>query len=169
MPYYRCPKCGLLSHSVAGYSTAGVCANCSAALPAEAKLDVVSEPTTAVNRNIRAGLSAPAQARRVMSGLPVDETVQNRLALVVSELVTNSLRHAGLAAGDPIELRATRDNGTVLISVHDGGPGFEPRERRAEAPAGGGAGLSIVDSLADRWGVDQSPDGCTVWCLVATS
>ena len=33
MPYYRCPACGSLSHSVAVYSTAGVCATCAAELP----------------------------------------------------------------------------------------------------------------------------------------
>jgi hypothetical protein len=33
MPYYRCPECGLTTHSVAGYSTVGECASCAAPLP----------------------------------------------------------------------------------------------------------------------------------------
>ena len=38
MPYCRCPECGVLTHSVAGYSTLGVCASCAAPLPFEAPL-----------------------------------------------------------------------------------------------------------------------------------
>jgi hypothetical protein len=39
MPYYRCPECGLTTHSVAGYSTVGMCASCAASLPFEQRLD----------------------------------------------------------------------------------------------------------------------------------
>lgn len=169
MPYYRCPACGLLSHSVAVYSTTGACANCSAALPESAKLHVVSEPSPAVSRSIRSGLNAPAQARRAVNGLPLGGPARQRLALVVSELVTNSVRHAGLLAGDPIDLHMTSDNGNTWVSVHDRGPGFNPREQPPERRIGGGAGLNIVDELAEAWGVDQSPDGCTVWCAVGTA
>ena len=169
MPYYRCPACGLLSHSVAAYSTAGVCANCSAPLPEDAKLQVVSESVPTVSRSIRAGLDAPAQARHAVSSLPLREPVRDRLALVVSELVTNSLRHAGLAAGDPIELEMTAANGDVCVSVRDGGPGFERslRSRRRAAP--GGFGLAIVAKLAREWGVDRGPSGFEVWCAVDTA
>ena len=38
MPYYRCPECGLTTHSVAGYSTVGMCASCAAPLPNEPRL-----------------------------------------------------------------------------------------------------------------------------------
>jgi hypothetical protein len=38
MPYYRCPECGLTTHSVARYSTVGMCASCAAPLPFEAPL-----------------------------------------------------------------------------------------------------------------------------------
>jgi anti-sigma regulatory factor (Ser/Thr protein kinase) len=146
------------------YSTAGVCANCSAELPEDAKLDVVSESPTRLHRSFRAGLAAPAQARRAVSSLPLNEPVRDRLALLVAELVTNSLRHAGLAAGDPIELHVAGDNGHVRISVHDDGPGFSPSSRAAGA--NGGFGLAIVTSVAREWGVDRDADGCTVWCAV---
>jgi anti-sigma regulatory factor (Ser/Thr protein kinase) len=162
VPYYRCPVCGLLSHSVASYSTAGVCANCSAPLPEDAKLEVVTETMPPVHRGIRAGLAAPAEARRAISGLPLGEVARQRLALVVSELVTNALRHAGLAAGDPIDLDVTSENGSVWISVHDPGPGFIMNGNT-------GTGFAIVDSVTDAWGVDRGPDGCTVWCAVDTA
>ncbi len=38
MPYYRCPECGLTTHSVAGHSSAGMCASCAAPVPFEARL-----------------------------------------------------------------------------------------------------------------------------------
>jgi anti-sigma regulatory factor (Ser/Thr protein kinase) len=166
MPYYRCPACGSLSHSVAVYSTAGVCAVCAAELPDHAKLGVLSESEFGVNRSLDAGLAAPRQARHAVATLPLRELARERLALVVSELVTNSIRHAGLEVGDPIELQMTRDNGQVRIAVHDGGPGFDPRTVANGNGRGDCLGLAIVETLADEWGVDRQPDGCTVWCTV---
>lgn len=165
MPYYRCPACGSLSHSVAAYSTAGVCAVCSAELPEDAKLDVLPEARFGVNRRMRAGLGAPAEARGVVGALPLGEGTRDRLALLVTELVTNSIRHGGLAAGDPIELELAADDGQVWIAVHDRGPGFKPNgaDGGAHDP---GYGLAIVAALADEWGVETGSDGCTVWCEV---
>jgi anti-sigma regulatory factor (Ser/Thr protein kinase) len=166
VPYYRCPACGLMSHSVAVYSTAGVCANCSAELPEDAKLHVVTDSPARLQRSFRAGLEAPAQARRAVSGLPLSEPVRDQLALLVSELVTNSLRHAGLAAGDPIELEVSSENGHVWVSVRDDGPGFSPPAQVADPGPNGGFGLAILTSVAREWGVDSGAEGCTVWCAV---
>ena len=167
MPYYRCPACGSLSHSVAGYSTAGVCAICAAELPADAKLDSLPEARFGVNRSMRAGLGAPAEARRTVVSLPLLEPAREKLALLVSELVSNSIRHAGLSAGDPIDLELASENGQVWIAVHDGGPGFDPQ---GHTNGGGpGFGLAIIAALAEKWGVDRSPDGCTVWCSLRTN
>ena len=168
MPYYRCPACGSMSHSVAAYSTAGVCAICAAELPDEAKLDVLPKSKFGVNRSMRAGLGAPAQARRAVVTLPVGEQARDRLALVVSELVTNAIRHAGLAAGDPIGLELTTDNGHVRVAIHDGGPGFDPQTSTNGNGNGNGTGLglAIVAAMADEWGVERGPAGCTVWCAV---
>jgi anti-sigma regulatory factor (Ser/Thr protein kinase) len=150
---------------VAAYSTAGVCANCSEVLPDEAKLHVVSESMPAVSRTIRAGLDAPAQARHAVSSLPLRASVRDRLALLVSELVTNSLRHAGIAAGDPIELEVTSENGRLWASVSDGGSGFSLSEHVGPA-ANGGFGLAIVEAIARDWGVERGSDGFMVWCAV---
>ncbi len=168
MPYYRCPACGSLSHSVAAYSTAGVCAVCSAPLPRDAKVSVLPETSYGIKRSVPAGVKAAAEARRVVANLPFSENARDRLALLVSELVTNAIRHAGLGAGDPIDLHVASENGRVLISVKDGGPGFDPPGNgngNGSAPAPG-FGLSIVDALAEEWGVDREPEGCTVWCAL---
>src|SRR6185503_7639292 len=98
MPYYRCPACGSMSHSVAAYSTTGVCAVCSAELPDDARLVALPEPKFGLNRSMRAGLGAPGQARSAIAALPLGEEAREKLALLVSELVTNSIRHAGLSA-----------------------------------------------------------------------
>jgi anti-sigma regulatory factor (Ser/Thr protein kinase) len=157
-----------LSHSVAAYSTAGVCANCAAPLPEDAKLPVVSESVPTISRSIRAGLDAPAQARHAVSSLPLREPVRDKLSLVVSELVSNSLRHAGLAAGDPIDVELTSSNGDVWVAVRDGGPGFDPSARPGP-PANGGLGLSVITALAREWGVERGPDGFEVWCVMDTA
>jgi anti-sigma regulatory factor (Ser/Thr protein kinase) len=157
-----------MSHSVAAYSTAGVCAVCSAPLPDEAKLDSLPEHDVTVSRSVRAGLAAPAEARRTVVSLPLIESTREKLALVVSELVTNAIRHAGLGAGDPIDLDVLADNGHVRIAVHDGGPGFDPSAQNGDRTSPGGFGLSIIAALSEEWGVESNSDGCTVWCAVST-
>ncbi|MGH2838383.1 MAG: ATP-binding protein [Thermoleophilaceae bacterium] len=154
-----------MSHSVAAYSTAGACAVCGVPLPGDAKLDALPEPEVAISRSMRAGLAAPADARRAVGSLPLLEPAREKVGLVVSELVTNSIRHAGLGAGDPIGLDVTTRNGQVRIAVHDAGPGFDPDGKNGERPAIGGFGLSIIAALSDEWGVDRA-NGCTVWCAV---
>lgn len=75
------------------------------------------------------------------------------LQLLVSELVTNSVRHAGLGPGDVIDLRIRRIRGGIRVEVVDPGRRFAPaiRDRPSEH---GGWGLRIVDRVADRWGVE---------------
>jgi two-component system OmpR family sensor kinase len=96
-----------------------------------------------------------------------------RLLQIVTNLVTNAIRHAGQEATIIIRGRRDRD-GRVLIEVSDTGPGIPPDElpyifdrlyrgsaARAEAPTGAGLGLSIVDSLiramGGEVGVESTP------------
>src|SRR5688572_20611496 len=163
MPYYRCPECGLTTHSVARYSTVGVCASCAAPLPFRARLyPVVTHDRTQV---LRAGLGAPAQARHMVATLPLDEGLRDALVIVVSELVTNSVRHAGIGAGDPIELHVTGDEQRLSVSVHDRGRGFS-KPIATNGKGRGGLGLRIVAALSEDWAVACGPDGCTVRCAV---
>jgi integral membrane sensor domain MASE1/anti-sigma regulatory factor (Ser/Thr protein kinase) len=75
------------------------------------------------------------------------------VGLLVSEVVTNSIRHAGVAAGDTIELRAAVFTDRVRVEVSDHGAGFRPRTRAPDRASVSGWGLYIVDQLADSWGV----------------
>jgi anti-sigma regulatory factor (Ser/Thr protein kinase) len=113
-----------------------------------------------------ADLSAPPAARHALQGLSthVDDGLLERGCLVVTELVTNSLMHAGLAPEQEIELRLWARRELLRVEVSDDGDGFDPVVRRPhpDRPAGGW-GLWIVAQLTDRWGVDVS-HSTRVWC-----
>jgi anti-sigma regulatory factor (Ser/Thr protein kinase) len=102
-----------------------------------------------------------AQARKaVANALPELGAEQNfTVRLLISELVTNALRHGGLEK--PLELHASW-NGTVRVEVIDHGDGFTPAPRTQPLEEPGGYGLLLVGSLADRWGV-ETDHRTTVW------
>lgn len=111
------------------------------------------------------GPYAVTAARLALSEM--DELVEESLAfdvrLLVSELVTNSVRHAQIGPEDSIELRVQVGDQRVRVEVADHGPGFEPpvHDPSAEAARDSGWGLFFVTQLADSWGVDGA-DG-RVW------
>lgn len=82
------------------------------------------------------------------------------LRLLVSEIVTNSIRHG--FGGSSIELRLDVDAARVRIEVENHGPGFEPDLPTSTTRRDSGWGLLLVDRLADRWGVITSRT-TTVW------
>jgi anti-sigma regulatory factor (Ser/Thr protein kinase) len=90
--------------------------------------------------------------------------LQQDVGLLVSELVTNSVRHAGQPAGAPVHIRATAVDDVVRIEVHDHGHGTV--RSRAPGPRPGGFGLHLVNQLAARWGVSQD-HGTRVWFELA--
>jgi anti-sigma regulatory factor (Ser/Thr protein kinase) len=77
--------------------------------------------------------------------------------LVVSELVTNAIRHAE----SPIQLRLIRDR-KLICEVSDGSS-TAPHMRRARAFDEGGRGLLLVAQLTERWGTRQTAQGKTIW------
>jgi LytS/YehU family sensor histidine kinase len=82
--------------------------------------------------------------------------------LLVSELVTNSVRHANLTEGQDIELRADVEGGALRVEVRDPGGGFELQPKTSKDHEDSGWGLYLVGRLAERWGI--SADGSTmVW------
>ena len=103
-------------------------------------------------------------ARDWASGL--DEDAIFALELVVSELVTNAIRHG---AG-PITLILSGAPDGIRVGVDDRGAG-RPTPRVASVRAPGGRGLRLVDRLSSDWGVDahSEGEGKTVWAVVAVS
>ena len=81
--------------------------------------------------------------------------------LVVTELLTNSVRHAGLGNHDVLRVRATADGAVLHLEVEDDGRQGTPKRRRAD-PVEGGIGLNIIDSLSLDWGVRRD-ERTTVW------
>src|SRR4051794_15399276 len=154
MPYYRCPVCGLTSYSAASHSTAAACPSCSAALAANSRIHLVPGARHDLNWSLVAQPQAPAQARRVIGGLPLPEATRRTLALLVSELVTNSVLHARLAADDTVDLHVNNGHGQVRVAVHDGGAGFRIPTEPSDRLSDGGRGLVIAAALSDTWGVD---------------
>jgi two-component sensor histidine kinase len=113
--------------------------------------------------DIPAGPSAAASVRRQIDPLceHLGRHLFDDLSLLVSELVTNSSRHAGLSEGTPIhvEIHATSDS--LHTEVSDPGRGFEVGRQRKN-DMGSGWGLHLVDRLSERWGVQGGPR-TTVW------
>jgi anti-sigma regulatory factor (Ser/Thr protein kinase) len=107
--------------------------------------------------------NGPGQARQIIaeelsSRLPA--RVVDDIKLMVSELVTNRIVHRAAERDVPLMLELVV-NGNVSCRVSDHGPGFAADER--EAPALGAWGLVVVEQLADRWGMQHSPQRTEVW------
>lgn len=97
---------------------------------------------------------AAHEARQALVDLSVvPEDRLGDIQLMVTELVTNSVRHAGLLPGQAIEVVIARSNQGLRVEVADHGPGFEPPPVPADPLALSGRGLTLVEMLSDRWGV----------------
>jgi anti-sigma regulatory factor (Ser/Thr protein kinase) len=98
---------------------------------------------------------APANARRALDQLAeqIPATVLEDVRLLVSELVTNSVRHASLSSDQWVAVAVQIDGGTVRVEVIDPGPGFRPSILRPTLYQESGWGLYLVEQVASRWGV----------------
>lgn len=114
---------------------------------------------------------APSAARLAVQRTLVDylapRAMQN-LQLLVSELVTNSLRHADLPDDGWIEVEVSLSPQTIRVDVVDPGSGFEVSKSMQTRDNGpGGWGLLLVDRIARQWGVIN--DGvCRVWFEISS-
>jgi anti-sigma regulatory factor (Ser/Thr protein kinase) len=113
------------------------------------------------------GPYAVTASRLAIAGLEdkLDPNVLFDMRLLVSELVTNCVKHARVGPEESIELRVDIADDHVKVSVRDSGPGFEPPERAPSeeaAEAGSGWGLFLVEQLSQSWGVERE-QGANVW------
>jgi anti-sigma regulatory factor (Ser/Thr protein kinase) len=109
------------------------------------------------------GPYAVTAARLALADLEsqLETSVAFDVRLLVSELVTNSVQHAQVAAEDSIVLSVSFSARTVRVEVRDDGPGFEPPASPPPGDADAGWGLFLVEQLADAWGVGE--DRTSVW------
>jgi anti-sigma regulatory factor (Ser/Thr protein kinase) len=96
-----------------------------------------------------------------VSGVERDDAI-----LVLSELVSNSVKHAAALPSGEIAVRWAVSADEVHIEITDGGGATMPRAGVAALSALGGRGLEIVRTLCRRWGVIEGEQGVTVWADV---
>lgn len=127
-----------------------------------ARTNVGDMSAKALTVRVTGGVDAAAAARRVLRRLSgeIDEPVAENLRLLVTELVGNSVRHAGV---ESVVMKVALTDPAVHVEVTDEGPGFEPTSRDERADRESGWGLFLVDRLADRWGVNCHQGATRVW------
>jgi anti-sigma regulatory factor (Ser/Thr protein kinase) len=108
-------------------------------------------------------LQAPGRARAWLGQIAQGRLSAERLAdahLLLSELVSNSVEHAG---GGAITVRARVADGHVRVEVWDLGPGLPPGPYEMPRPdPARGRGLPLIARVADRWGAPRTTQAC-VW------
>jgi anti-sigma regulatory factor (Ser/Thr protein kinase) len=112
-------------------------------------------------------LQAPSVARafivRCLADHVASETLEDA-QLLVTELVTNSVRHSGTTEGDDIVVRVHLWRQMCRLEVEDHGRDAVIAPQPLDPMAGSGIGLNLVQMLSQRWGVIQPPNGPTrVW------
>jgi anti-sigma regulatory factor (Ser/Thr protein kinase) len=97
---------------------------------------------------------------RTLDAFVPDEQLQ-RAELIISELVTNAVRH-GSRPGESIHVELFTRDGQLRGCVTDSGPAFKPPARLPDDGENGGFGLHIVHQLAAAWQIDRSDAGNAV-------
>ena len=119
-----------------------------------------------IELKLRGGPQAACQAREELvarNGM-VPGPVRAELLLLLTELVTNAVRHGGANGGLPLEVVVARSPRGLRVGVTDPGAGFDWREPESTPSAEeSGYGLLLVDRMAHRWGIERSDDSTTVW------
>lgn len=103
-------------------------------------------------------------------GMPHHHPAVESAALLIAELAANAVTHGALDGRD-FELRIMHnphsDEAALRIEVSDSSSG-RLHMRRPDPTATCGRGLLLVDAIADRWGVDELPDGGKiVWAVLS--
>ena len=106
-------------------------------------------------------------ARRRLREMDMRPETLDTVTLLVTELVTNAMRHANVPADAEIEVEVRRRGSTVRVDVRNEGDSFSWRRRDPRPTQPGGLGLILVDRMSSRWGFSGG-SGTRVWLEVAT-
>jgi anti-sigma regulatory factor (Ser/Thr protein kinase) len=124
-----------------------------------------SAPAQRITLELQRTVHAPALARAAVSRrceqLDVDPSSAQSLILLVSEVVSNAVRHSDGDPTAPVHLVASFDEAKIRVTVTDAGGGFVPRPRDP-ASTSDGYGLYLLEKVAARWGVESKRD-TKVW------
>lgn len=96
----------------------------------------------------------------------VDDTIVDEVELVLSELVSNSIRHASPLPDGTIRVHWKAKGDVVELEVSDGSGETLPSVRRPAPWAPSGRGLRIVRGIAHEWGVVEDRGTVTVWAAI---
>jgi Histidine kinase-like ATPase domain len=96
----------------------------------------------------------------------VYESQVDDAGVIISELLSNALRHARPLPSGHVRMTWTRRGDLVEVSVSDGGASTEPRRGPGTLSSLGGRGLGIVEALSEGWGVRHEDGSTTVWALL---
>jgi anti-sigma regulatory factor (Ser/Thr protein kinase) len=114
------------------------------------------------------GPSAGLEARRAViaadGSLPAD--VREDLLLLVTELVSNAVRHGGARPEQPARVTLGVRQDVVRMEVFDPGTHFSRADVSMTPGEGSGWGLVLVDRIAARWGISRAETGTCVWAEV---
>lgn len=111
--------------------------------------------------------TAPGRAREALRDIPGLDAIREDVSLVVSELVTNAVKHSGATDGDRITLSVVGDGDRVTIQVQDPArTDLVPQLGNPPSQEGGGLGLRLVSQIARRWDT-ECRNGRTVWAELA--
>ena len=107
---------------------------------------------------------AARDAMRALRPYLTDDDLDD-VRLMVSELVSNSVRHGSLLRGDAITVTADLAGQVLTVDVADLGAGFSPHAMPVP-PDRSGWGLFLVDRLAKSWGFNNDGGATHVWFQV---
>ncbi|MBK3632852.1 ATP-binding protein [Streptomyces sp. MBT97] len=120
-------------------------------------LDFTAEPTE---------VAALRRIMRLHLGLWGLQEVVDDAQLCVSELVSNVIKHVG--PGTPATLAVSMNGVHLRIEIHDPDTRALPVLLDMNVGSEGGRGVSLIDAVAERWGVQLRPDRKVAWCELAT-
>jgi histidine kinase/DNA gyrase B/HSP90-like ATPase len=122
---------------------------------------------------IALSFDAPGAARSAVAGYlagRVAPSVVENARLLVSEMVTNSVRHSGAPHGDDVIVRVHLSRGACRLEVQDPGSGGAIAPQPPDLAKGEGMGLNLVGLLSERWGVVHISGGPTrVWAQLPSA
>lgn len=123
-----------------------------------------AERTHEIRLSVPAQPSSLAVVRRAVRGFEdvCGVEMTDRLAVILSELVTNSIRHGGMSRLARVEIELEAGAQGARGRVVDPGRGFDPKLVPRRPLDEGGLGLRIVECCSKRWGVNLG-DGTEVW------
>ena len=125
----------------------------------------VDMPSGGFAFSVSGGVEACAEARQVVLGADgaVPELARSDIVLLVSELVTNAVRHGNVGPDRSLRVTFERWPRRVRVAVSHSGTAFEHEPVPPAPDAIGGWGLLLVDRIADRWGIANARGGTCVW------